>query len=104
MCISRIGGHSYAACPFFLSNPPFGPLVLQIPGLPEVTSQITPTTRPGLLGICLSGAGPTILALATQGFEAIAEDARIIFKQQGIEIDWKLLEVTGGSTVIEEAS
>jgi len=76
---------------------------LQIPGLPEVTSQITPDTHPGLLGICLSGAGPTILALATENFEAIAEDARQIFSQKGIEIDWKLLNVTGGSTVVEES-
>jgi homoserine kinase len=52
-----------------------------------------------LLGICLSGAGPTILALATEGFERIAEDARSIFKTFGIEIDWKVLEVAGGSTV-----
>ncbi|KAG6814446.1 hypothetical protein H0H92_007450 [Tricholoma furcatifolium] len=70
-----------------------------IPGLPEVTSRITPSTHPGLLGICLSGAGPTILALATDGFAAIAEDARAIFKEQGIEIDWKVLEVVGGSCV-----
>ncbi|KAL0581397.1 Trihydroxynaphthalene reductase [Marasmius crinis-equi] len=70
-----------------------------IPGLPEVTSQILPSTHPGLLGICLSGAGPTILALATEGFEAIAEDARKIFRSKGIEVDWKLLEVVGGSEV-----
>lgn len=71
----------------------------QIPGLPEVTSLITPASHPGLLGICLSGAGPTILALATGGFESIAEDARAIFKKQNVEVDWKLLEVVGGSTV-----
>jgi len=47
----------------------------------------------------LSGAGPTILALATTGFEKIAEDARVIFKEVGVEIIWKILEVTGGSTV-----
>ncbi|KAF8807658.1 homoserine kinase [Phlegmacium glaucopus] len=70
-----------------------------IPGLPEVTSSITPTTHPGLLGICLSGAGPTILALATGGFDAIAEDARKIFDSFGIAIDWKVLEVVGGSVV-----
>ncbi|KAJ7226015.1 GHMP kinase [Mycena pura] len=70
-----------------------------IPGLPEVTSLITPMTHPGLLGICLSGAGPTILALATHGFEAIAEDARSIFKEKGVDIDWKLLTVVGGSVV-----
>jgi len=72
---------------------------LQIPGLPEVTSRIRPETHPGLLGICLSGAGPTILALATTGFKDIAEDARGIFREQGIEIDWKVLEVVGGSVV-----
>ncbi|PSR77637.1 hypothetical protein PHLCEN_2v7827 [Hermanssonia centrifuga] len=70
-----------------------------IPGLPEVTSRITPASHPGLLGICLSGAGPTILALATTGFEAIAEDARKIFREKGIEVDWKLLEIAGGSVV-----
>ncbi|OCH92713.1 homoserine kinase [Obba rivulosa] len=70
-----------------------------IPGLPEVTSQITPASHPGLLGICLSGAGPTILALAIGGYEAIAEDARKIFKEQGIDVDWKLLEIAGGSAV-----
>ncbi len=72
---------------------------LQIPGLPEVTSRITPASHPGLLGICLSGAGPTILALATTGFEAIAEDERKIFREKGIEVDWKLLEIAGGSVV-----
>ncbi|KAJ4471366.1 GHMP kinase [Lentinula edodes] len=70
-----------------------------IPGLPEVTSCITPTTHPGLLGICLSGAGPTILALATTNFEKIAEDARQIFRIQGIEVDWKVLTIAGGSQV-----
>ena len=73
--------------------------VMQIPGLPEVTSKITPETHPGLLGICLSGAGPTILALATGGFEAIAEDARAIFRTKGIEVDWKVLHVVPGSVV-----
>ncbi len=74
-------------------------IAFQIPGLPEVTSMITPSSHPGLLGICLSGAGPTILALATSGFEAIAEDARAIFKERGIEIDWKVLSVADGSKV-----
>ncbi|TFY78310.1 hypothetical protein EWM64_g5701, partial [Hericium alpestre] len=71
-----------------------------IPGLPEVTSSITPKTHPGLLGICLSGAGPTILALAESNFEAIVEDARKIFKEKGVDVDWKLLDVvTDGSYV-----
>ena len=72
---------------------------MQIPGLPEVTSTITPDAHPGLLGICLSGAGPTILALATDGFEAIAEDARNIFRTKGIEVDWKVLHIAPGCSV-----
>jgi homoserine kinase len=39
------------------------------------------------------------LVLATGGFEKIAEDAREIFKSKGVDIDWKILEVAGGSTV-----
>ena len=73
-----------------------------IPGLPEVTSRLTPKTHPGLLGICLSGAGPTILALATGGFEKIAQDAATIFAESNVTVDWKLLEVCGGSTVEED--
>ncbi|KAG1828665.1 homoserine kinase [Suillus variegatus] len=70
-----------------------------IPGLPAVTSLITPVSHPGLLGICLSGAGPTILALATHNFDSIAGKIQEIFQQEQIEVDWKILEVTGGSTV-----
>jgi homoserine kinase len=67
-----------------------------------VTSSITPDTHPGLLGICLSGAGPTILALALSGFEVIAEDARKVFREKGVEVDWKVLDiVTEGSSVEE---
>ena len=67
-----------------------------------MTSSITPDTHPGLLGICLSGAGPTILALALTNFEAIAEDARKIFHDKGIEVDWLVLDiVTEGSGVDE---
>lgn len=42
-----------------------------IPGLNTVLQKITPESYPGLCGICLSGAGPTILCLATDGFEKL---------------------------------
>jgi homoserine kinase len=67
-----------------------------------VTSAITPQTHEGLLGICLSGAGPTILALATRGFTQIVADASRIFSKKGVEVDWLLLDVAGGSTTIED--
>ncbi|KND04793.1 homoserine kinase [Spizellomyces punctatus DAOM BR117] len=41
-----------------------------VPGLPQILA-LTPQDLPGLLGICVSGAGPTVLALATGNFEEI---------------------------------
>lgn len=63
-----------------------------IPGLSEILQSMTPKTHPGLLGICLSGAGPTILALATENFDAIAEEIVSHFEREKIVCDWKLLE------------
>ncbi|KAG8864820.1 hypothetical protein FRB96_003406 [Tulasnella sp. 330] len=71
-----------------------------IPGLPEVLSSLTPASHPGLLGICLSGAGPTILALATNGFEAIAKSAEAVFQREGVVVQWKVLTIAGGSSVV----
>jgi homoserine kinase len=63
-----------------------------IPGLTEILKSVTPTSQPGLLGICLSGAGPTILALATHNFEQIANHLMGEFKKENINCEWKLLE------------
>ncbi|KAK5166094.1 uncharacterized protein LTR77_008355 [Saxophila tyrrhenica] len=63
-----------------------------IPGLTEILQSVGPDRNPGLLGICLSGAGPTILALATENFSDIAEHLLGEFKKEGITCDWKLLE------------
>jgi homoserine kinase len=71
-----------------------------IPGLTEILQSVTPQSHPGLLGICLSGAGPTILALATENFDSIAEHLLSEFKKEGITCDWKLLEPAhDGATV-----
>jgi len=75
-----------------------------IPGLPEVTSLITPSSHSGLLGICLSGAGPTILAVAVSNFETIAEDARKIFRERGVEVDWSVLDVVSEGSYVEDLS
>lgn len=77
--------------------------MIQIPGLLEVVSNITPETHPGLLGFCLSGAGPTVVALATGGFEAIAEDAEAIFMDEGIEVDWKLLDIAPEGSLVKRS-
>lgn len=71
-----------------------------IPGLADILEQITPKTHPGLCGICLSGAGPTILALATDNFDDIANAILKIFNMKNVSCQWKLLEqATGGASV-----
>lgn len=71
-----------------------------IPGLTEILQSVTPQSHPGLLGICLSGAGPTILALATHNFDSIAEHLLAEFKKEGITCDWKLLEPAEEGTTV----
>ena len=43
-----------------------------VPGLSQILN-MSPKDFPGLLGTCLSGAGPTVLALATDGFDKIGQ-------------------------------
>ncbi|GME94387.1 unnamed protein product [[Candida] boidinii] len=73
-----------------------------IPGLTEILASITPESHPGLLGICLSGAGPTILALADKNFEAIAETIIEGFKKENVECRWKLLDPAFEGAVVEQ--
>lgn len=75
-----------------------------IPGLTEILKSVTPKSHPGLLGICLSGAGPTILALATHNFEQIATSLMNEFKKENINCQWKLLEPAyDGATCTRES-
>ncbi|KAK0636310.1 GHMP kinase [Bombardia bombarda] len=75
-----------------------------IPGLTQIVESMTPATQPGLLGVCLSGAGPTILALATSNFDEIAERIMAVFKEQGIVCNWKVLEPAEGTQVVRAAT
>ena len=65
---------------------------------------MSPSTLDGLLGICLSGAGPTILALSTKNFEVIATNIMAHFTKQGIECEWRLLEPAEGTKVVRKES
>ncbi|XAO24314.1 homoserine kinase [Cryptococcus bacillisporus CA1280] len=73
-----------------------------IPGLPKILSTLTPTSHPGLLGICLSGAGPTILALATHNFEAIANEIERIFADEQVLVDHKVLDIDEKGSWVED--
>ncbi|KAI0220528.1 Trihydroxynaphthalene reductase [Massospora cicadina] len=54
-----------------------------VPGLPYALETLSPTTHPGLLGICLSGAGPTVLAFATSNFQSIGDLIKSILDRHG---------------------
>lgn len=73
-----------------------------IPGLDKVLHQVTPQSHPGLCGICLLGAGPTILCLATDNFEAIAETVTSIFASNSVKCDWKLLDLAYDGATVEK--
>jgi len=95
-----------------------------IPGLSEIIRQLTPSSHPGLLGICLSGemqhlphyfnysdrrtgAGPTILALATHNFEKIADAIIAIFKKENnhtTECQWQVLEPAKDGAIVEKCA
>lgn len=85
---------------------------------------MTPSTHPGLLGVCLSGAGPTILALVLKDSvssietdissitsvaagvpvqQRIGEAIQDIWRSSGgIEVKWMALEVDeAGATCVE---
>ena len=75
-----------------------------IPGLTEILQSLNPKTQPGLLGICLSGAGPTILALATGQFDEIAERIIDRFKMEGISCRWKLLDPAHNGATVDRSA
>lgn len=73
-----------------------------IPALPKILASFSPSSHPGLVGVCLSGAGPTILALATENFDAIGKEIERIFAENKdgppVKCDWRVLEIdTEGS-------
>ncbi|KAM0746743.1 homoserine kinase [Meredithblackwellia eburnea MCA 4105] len=95
-----------------------------IPGLSKILNTLTPSTHPGLLGICLSGAGPTILALvekslpttittdaseitsadsgADEKMQKVGEAIKNLWKGEGIEVEWMALTVDEeGATCVE---
>ncbi|KAF4591679.1 Homoserine kinase [Ophiocordyceps camponoti-floridani] len=75
-----------------------------IPGLSQVVNSMTPDSQAGFLGVCLSGAGPTILALATGHFEEIAsriiDTLREYNEDKELRCEWKVLEPAEGSHTI----
>jgi homoserine kinase len=61
-----------------------------IPGLEEI---LAISRMPGLLGIALSGAGPSVIALATDRFDVIGREIAKCFERQGPPATIRTLEV-----------
>ncbi|MGH7707333.1 MAG: homoserine kinase [Vulcanimicrobiaceae bacterium] len=58
---------------------------------------------PGLLAVALSGAGPSVIALATGGTDAIGEAMRAVFAREGIGCDLFVLEIArDGARVVQK--
>ncbi|ORX36997.1 homoserine kinase [Piromyces finnis] len=73
--------------------------------LPEILA-LKPGFMNGFIGACMSGAGPTVLVLATENFEAIGKKIQEIFMNtkdengKGIDSYVKILDVCDEGTVI----
>lgn len=77
-----------------------------VPGLAVILETLKPTTHPGLLGVCLSGAGPTILILALHGFSELAESTIRILQSSAkketmkdVQCEWRILDLADGGAV-----
>ena len=72
------------------------------PGFAEVLQRVTASSYAGLLGVCLSGAGPIVLALATHDFEEIAQAiVDILTEAQDIRCQWQVLELAQEGATVE---
>ena len=70
-----------------------------IPGLAEILAM---TQMPGLLGVALSGAGPSVVALATAGFDEIGKAIAARFENAGVATTIRFLEVAqDGVSILE---
>lgn len=61
-----------------------------IPGLEDI---LAIPRMPGLLGVALSGAGPSVIALATAHFDAVAAEIARRFARHGVESSCRTFEV-----------
>jgi homoserine kinase len=71
-----------------------------VPGLAQALA--TPT-MPGLLGLALSGAGPSVLALAQDHFAEIGAAIALSFEQCGVSTKVKQLEIDTTGCLVQAA-
>jgi len=72
-----------------------------VPGL-SACLELTPHNTHGLLGVCLSGSGSTILALCRDNFEHVEEQMGSLLKRAGIPCRTATLEICRGGSLVSE--
>lgn len=70
-----------------------------IPGLPDVLAM---PRMPGLLGLALSGAGPSVIALATDRYDEIGKAIASRFEQHGLACSIRKLEAAQEGLAVTE--
>jgi len=63
-----------------------------IPGFKDILDKMNPDAYPGLLGVALSGAGPTILALALDNVDLIGQTIKDCLSCGGHDVRVRVLE------------
>ena len=66
-----------------------------VPGLQEILN-LSPDNTNGLIGSCLSGAGPTVLIFADSSIEEISSKVEGIFKEFSVSSLVKILNFVSG--------
>ncbi|TPX38391.1 homoserine kinase [Synchytrium endobioticum] len=78
-----------------------------VPGLTRILQELNPDTCPGLLGICMSGAGPCVLAITNDNHKQVGERIQSIWNSttapdidKGIESEAVVLDVEPEGAVV----
>lgn len=70
------------------------------PGLEDALRLNEELDSPGLLGVALSGSGPTVVALAVDDFDQIGNAISQCFRSHGVDCIYRVLDVERGGRVI----
>jgi homoserine kinase len=72
-----------------------------IPGLTDILHM---PRIPGLLGIALSGSGPSVIALATDHFDSIGKSIALHFERHHLAATIRCLDVSSGGQTIDNST
>merc|ERR1712000_257884 len=71
-----------------------------VPGLQECLA-LSPQNTPGVLGVCLSGSGSTILALCRDNFSRVGERMQALLQQAGVQCRIATLDIDQRGSLIQ---